>query len=79
MQSFIQRHHDQIRGVLSGLDGIRFRGALRAIAHPWGLHHFLLAAGVLLKDFKDYVLSLSRQNDGPRSVQPGAARPTLSS
>jgi hypothetical protein len=61
MQSFIQRHQDKIKGILSGLDRVRFRGTLRSIAHPWGLKHFLLAAGVYLKDFKDYVLSLSRQ------------------
>src|SRR5712691_11276250 len=61
MKSFIQRHCDKIKGVLSGLDRVRFRGTLRSIAHPWGLKHFLLAAGVYLKDFKDYLLSLSRQ------------------
>src|SRR5919109_2254753 len=61
MQSFIQRHQGQIKGVLSGLDRIRFRGTLRAISHPWGLKHFLLAAGIYVKDFKDYVLGVSRQ------------------
>jgi hypothetical protein len=61
MNSFIQQHQGKINGVLSGLDRIRFRGTLRAIAFPWGLHHFLLAAGVLLRDFKDFALSCSRQ------------------
>jgi hypothetical protein len=61
MQSFMQRHQDKIKGWLSGLDRIRFRGTLRSIAHPWGLKHFLMATGVYLKDFKDYALSLSRQ------------------
>jgi hypothetical protein len=55
MHSFMQRHAERIKGVLSGLDRIRFRGTLRAIAHVWGLQHFLQAAGVLLKDFKHYV------------------------
>jgi hypothetical protein len=55
MQSFIQHHAERIKGVLSGLDRIRFRGTLRAIAHAWGLRHFLQATGVLLKDFKHYV------------------------
>jgi len=61
VNTFIQCHQPKIKGVLSGLDRIRFRGTLRAIAFPWGLHHFLLSAGVLLRDFKEYVLSLSRQ------------------
>jgi hypothetical protein len=61
MPSFIQQHQDKIKGVLSGLDRVRFRGTLRSISHPWGLKHFLLAAGVYLKDFKDYVLRISRQ------------------
>src|SRR5688572_4094396 len=55
MHSFIRHHGDRIKGVLSGLDRIRFRGTLRAIAHVWGLQHFLQAAGVLLKGFKHYV------------------------
>ena len=61
MLSFIERHRDKIKGVLSGLDRIRFRGTLRALSHEWGLRHFLQAGGVLLKDFKDYVLDLTRQ------------------
>lgn len=61
MLSFIQRHAAQIKGVLSGLDRIRFRGTLRTIAHPWGLKNFLQATGVLLKDFAGYVHDLSQQ------------------
>src|SRR5947208_6219214 len=61
MWSFMQRHCHKIKGVLSGLDRIRFRGTLRAIAHPWGLKHYLMAAGVLLKNFKEYVLELTRR------------------
>lgn len=61
MQSFIQKHQEKIKGVLSGLDRIRFRGTLRAIAHEWGMRRFLEASNVLLKNFKDYVLDLTRQ------------------
>ncbi len=35
MRSFIQCHQDKIKGVLSGLNRIRCRGTLRAIAHAW--------------------------------------------
>ena len=61
MQSFIERHRDKIKGVLSGFDRVRFRGTLRAISHAWGMTHFLQAAGVLLKEFKDFALTLTRQ------------------
>jgi hypothetical protein len=61
MQSFIQKHHEKIKGVLSGLDRIRFRGTLRAIAHEWGMRRFLEARNVLLKNFKDFALYLTRQ------------------
>ena len=78
MKSFIERHRDKIKGVLSGLDRIRFRGALRSIAHPWGLKHFLLAVGVLLKDFKDYVLDLTRQvQQATQRVAHEAGRPLV--
>lgn len=78
MQSFIEQHRDKIKGVLSGLDRIRFRGTLRAIAHPWGLKHFLMAGGVLLKNFKDYVLDLTRQlRRDTEQVATAAGRPLL--
>jgi hypothetical protein len=78
MLSFLERHRDKIKGVLSGLDRIRFRGTLRAIAHPWGLKHFLQAGGVLLKDFKDYVLDLTRQlRQATEQVAEQAGRPLV--
>ena len=56
MQSFIARHEDKIKGVLSGWDRIRFRGTLRFIANTHGLMNFLWLMRILLKDFKDTVL-----------------------
>ena len=78
MRSFIEHHRAKIKGVLSGLDRIRFRGTLRAIAHAWGLKHFLQASGVLLKDFKDYVLSVTRHvRQATEQVAQQAGRPLL--
>jgi hypothetical protein len=78
MPSFIERHRDKIKGILSGLDRIRFRGTLRAIAHPWGLKHFLQASGVLLKEFKEYVLTLTREvRRATEQVAAQAGRPLL--
>jgi tetratricopeptide (TPR) repeat protein len=61
MLSFIHHHADRRKGVLSGLDRSRCRGTLRALAHPWGLRHFLQAPGVLLKEFKGYGLANTRR------------------
>lgn len=53
MKSFIQRHVQQISGVLSGFDRIRLRGTLRWLANPRGLMNYLSVTSVLLKDFKE--------------------------
>ena len=55
MKRFIQQQADQISGVLSGFDRMRFRGTLRLLAHTNGMRKFLNHMGVLLKDFKTYV------------------------
>jgi hypothetical protein len=40
MESFIQRFGEQISGVLSGWDRVRFRGTLRRIANLRGMGSF---------------------------------------
>jgi len=59
MQSFLTRHASRVKGVLSGFDRVRFRGTLRWLAHVRGLMGFLSYQSVLLKDFKEYVKSLT--------------------
>lgn len=61
MERFIQRHRSSVTGVLSGFDRIRFRGTLRLIANDRGLGALMAYLGILLKDFKDYAMSLSDQ------------------
>lgn len=61
MKRFIQQHADQISGVLSGFDRMRFRGTLRWLAHAGGMRGFLNHIGVLLKDFKTYVQAATHQ------------------
>src|SRR5580700_2065402 len=51
MQSFLQRFAPLVMGVLSCLDKVRFRGAIRWLAKPAGMMHFLWKSQVLLKDF----------------------------
>jgi hypothetical protein len=61
MQSFVSRHRDRIQGTLSGFDRLRFVGSLLRLSYVSGLGAFLGATGVLLKDFGDYMLELSRR------------------
>jgi hypothetical protein len=61
MQSFVTRHQPQIQGTLSGFDRLRFVGSLLRLSYVDGLAGFLAGTGVLLKDFGDYLLGLSRR------------------
>jgi hypothetical protein len=55
MKRFLKRHADQVSGVLSGFDRLRFRGTMRWLAYADGMRSFLSCVGVLLKDFQTYV------------------------
>ncbi|MEP7215294.1 MAG: hypothetical protein ABI782_03525, partial [Anaerolineaceae bacterium] len=55
MESFIQKHAGSVIGVLSGFDRLVLRGTLRSLVYPDGMRGHLWRAGVLLKDFADYV------------------------
>jgi hypothetical protein len=61
MQSFLSRHQGQIQGTISGFDRLRFKGSLLMLSFAKGLANVLSAAGVLLKDFGDYVEGLSQK------------------
>jgi hypothetical protein len=61
VQSFLSRHEDKIQGSISGLDRLRLTGSLRILSYATGLANVLSAAGVLLKDFGNYVESLSQK------------------
>jgi len=76
MDAFIQRHQQDVIGVLNGFDRMRFRGTLRSISYAEGVDRFLGAVGVRYKDFKDYVLGLSqRLIDHGEQVARQAGRP----
>ena len=61
MQSFVSRHQHQIQGTLSGFDRLRFVGSLLRLSYLDGLAGFLAVTGVLLKEFGNYMLGLSRR------------------
>jgi hypothetical protein len=54
MQTFIQRWGQNILGVLSGWDRVRFRGTKRFLANTRGMINYLWQVGVLFKDFGRY-------------------------
>jgi hypothetical protein len=61
MQSFIDKHKNNIIGVLSGWDRIVFRGTLRLVANLAGMNQYLSYLGILMKDFKQYALEKTAQ------------------
>jgi len=61
MLSFVQRHREQVTGVLSGFDRLRFRGTLRVLAHVGGMMDFLWHQRVPLKRFKEYVCETTKR------------------
>jgi hypothetical protein len=61
MPSLVSRHQPQIPGILSGFDRLRFLGTLRRLSFLNGLASFLAVTSVLLKDFGDSGLPLSRR------------------
>jgi hypothetical protein len=61
VKRFIQQHAQEISGVLSGFDRMRFRGTLRWLAHTQGMEWFLNANRILLKNFKTYVQGVTDQ------------------
>lgn len=61
MKSFLERHREQVVGVLSGFDRIRFSGGLRSLSYLKGFDKFLGAMGVLYKDFGKFAERVSER------------------
>ena len=61
MNAFVQKHHSQVIGVLSGFDRIVFRGTVRPVCYVEGMKAFLAGKGILLKNFGDYAEATSNQ------------------
>ena len=59
METFLARYGSLVTGVLCGFDRLVFRGSLLALIREGGMYAFLRRAGVLLLDFKNYVLATS--------------------
>lgn len=61
MKRFVSRFQSVITGVLSGFDRLVFRGTLRPLLRPDGMHWFLHDAGIPLLDFGDFAASTSER------------------
>jgi hypothetical protein len=78
VQRFIQQHADQVTGVLSGFDRLRFRGTLRFLAYGQGMFKYLCHIGVLLKNFKAYAQSITEQvRDASERLASAQRRPLI--
>lgn len=59
MNAFVQRHEKSVIGMISGFDRVRFRGTLMWLACVQQMAGYLQRIGVLLKDFREYALSVT--------------------
>ena len=53
-ESFLSKFGQNITGILSGFDRIRFRGTLRLLFQPSAMERYLCSCGVLIKEFKHF-------------------------
>ncbi|HLQ44686.1 MAG TPA: hypothetical protein VK137_08160, partial [Planctomycetaceae bacterium] len=75
MQKFIDKHQQDILGVLSGFDRIRFRGTIRMLAYVNGLFGWLCDRKVLLKNFTDFAQGMTATiKESVHSVAKAAGR-----
>ncbi len=78
MVCFLDRHQDNVIGVLSGFDRILFRGTLLSISYRDGLDRFLSHHDVLLKDFGRFAGGLSQTvKDHVQDLVAQSGRPYL--
>src|SRR5688572_9261542 len=61
MKKFLQRHGEQILGVLSGFDRIRLRGSLRLLATAGGVVSWLRSIGAPLEKFLEVSQELTKR------------------
>lgn len=59
MDTLLHRFGALIKGSIKGFDRIVFKGSLRSIAYAVGMQSFLMAQGVLNKNYKEWVTTQS--------------------
>ena len=58
---FLEKHANDIHGILHGFDRIRLQGTLRYLYRPVVFEEYLTKAKVLLKGFKSFVTRLTAE------------------
>jgi ribosomal protein L21E len=61
MNQFIKKHAQQLWGILSGFDRVRFRGTQQFLANERGMMNFLWKIQVKLKEFTEYAQGVTAQ------------------
>ena len=61
MKKFVQHHQEQILGVLSGFDRMRFRGSLRLLQSEGGVATWLARVGVAVQSFLSFAEGLTKR------------------
>jgi len=78
MYQFIKRHENDIHGVLSGFDRIRFRGTIRWFGSVRGVMSFLWELQVRLTQFTQWAKGLTQQIvDASERIAVTARRPMI--
>jgi len=76
MDEFMERHGEDVTGILHGWDRVLFRGTLRSIAYQGGLEVFLRYHKVKLKDFGRWAEHKSRRiKEQAKAIAERAGRP----
>jgi hypothetical protein len=61
MERFLKRHEGRIKGIISGLDRILFRGTIRNINYRQGIEKWLWSQGVPLTNFRAFADEVSEK------------------
>jgi hypothetical protein len=78
MNKFVQCHAQEIAGVLSGFDRLRFRGTFRQLCYVNGMMSVLSVLGVLLKEFGLFAEALTKRfRAGVQALADSADRPVV--
>lgn len=64
MKRFVQKHAQDVIGVLSGFDRLVFRGTIRQLAYLDGMKTYLSTRKLLLKDFGKHVQEMTKTLKG---------------
>ena len=78
MHTFLERMSSKIKGTLSGLDRVRFRGTIRWLSSLRGMGAYLGTMKILLKDFTDWGKARTAEIDAAtKALAEEAKRPVI--